>query len=367
MGQSPSSSSYNEISEGLPFYQGNADFGELYPIVRYYCSKPTKIAFPNDILLSVRAPIGALNIANEKCCIGRGLAALTPGENLEMKYLYYILKDNHAELNAKGTGSTFKAINKSTLCDFKIPLPPIEIQQKIAKILDAAGDLLKLRKQQLAELDQLIQSVFYEMFGDPVTNEKGWDSIELNKLAEIVSGITKGRKIKEQELFTVPYMRVANVKDGHIDLTEIKTIEATQTEIERYSLKDKDVLMTEGGDPDKLGRGAIWRADIKDCIHQNHIFRVRVEQEKIDSQYFSEYLKLPNAKQYFLRCAKQTTGIASINMRQLKLLPVLLPPIKMQIKFAAIVEKIEAEKALVQQSIDETQTLFDSLMSQYFE
>ena len=137
MGQSPDSSTYNEDGNGLPFFQGNADFGEIYPAVRMWCSEPTKIAREKDILISVRAPIGALNIAKCECCIGRGLAALTVNEDIcAQKYLWHALSGKVDELNSKGTGSTFKAINKKTLSETEIPLPPIDEQRKIAAILE---------------------------------------------------------------------------------------------------------------------------------------------------------------------------------------------------------------------------------------
>ena len=110
MGQSPDSSTYNKNGNGLPFFQGNADFGVQYPEIRMWCSEPTKVAQEGDILISVRAPIGAMNIANCECCIGRGLAALTVKKDVcERKYLWYALSNKVEELNAKGTGSTFKA------------------------------------------------------------------------------------------------------------------------------------------------------------------------------------------------------------------------------------------------------------------
>ena len=109
MGQSPSSDSYNQEGKGIPFFQGNADFGELYPITRVWCDEPTKIVDKGTLLISVRAPIGALNFATEKSCIGRGLAGLTVKAGYDLKYIYYVLKFKEQELNNKGTGSTFKA------------------------------------------------------------------------------------------------------------------------------------------------------------------------------------------------------------------------------------------------------------------
>lgn len=162
MGQSPESSTYNSSSEGLPFYQGNADFGTIHPKPRVWCSAPVKIAKAGDLLISVRAPIGALNFANERCCIGRGLAALSALPNIEYGFLYYALKSKVAELNAKGTGSTFKAINKRALSAISIVLPPLTIQWRIAANLDRLCDIVAKRKNQLSQLNQLVKSRFVE-------------------------------------------------------------------------------------------------------------------------------------------------------------------------------------------------------------
>ena len=163
MGQSPDSSTYNEDGNGLPFFQGNADFGEIYPAVRMWCSEPTKIAREKDILISVRAPIGALNIANCECCIGRGLAALAVNEDIcAQEYLWHALSGKVDELNSKGTGSTFKAINKKTLSETEIPLPPIDEQRKIAAVLDKVSDLIAKRQQQLDKLDEAVKARFVE-------------------------------------------------------------------------------------------------------------------------------------------------------------------------------------------------------------
>ena len=153
MGQSPDSSSYNDKKEAIPFYQGNADFGEKHPIPRVWCNAPTKIAQPKDILMSVRAPIGALNYAQEKCCIGRGLAAITPDKDkLSLEFLYWFLRGKNSELNSKGTGSTFKAISKKTLEEIRVPLIDLEKQQKMAQALEKTYSVIQMRTKQLKEI-----------------------------------------------------------------------------------------------------------------------------------------------------------------------------------------------------------------------
>lgn len=175
-------------------------------------------------------------------------------------------------------------------------------------------------------------------------NEIEYNKVKLEEIADIVSGITKGRKTKCGELREVPYMAVSNVKDGYIDWTTVKTILATEDEIIQYKLLPDDVLMTEGGDPDKLGRGAIISLPPKDCIHQNHIFRVRLDETQILPRYFAAYLQSSQAKTYFLRAAKQTTGIASINMSQLRGLPTIVPPIELQLKYSLFSEQVDKSK-----------------------
>ena len=130
--------------------------------------------------------------------------------------------------------------------------------------------------------------------------------------------LQKEEKSKEQELFEVPYMAVSNVKDGYIDWTTVKTVMASQAEIDKYQLKPFDVLMTEGGDPDKVGRGAIIHEPPKNCIHQNHIFRVRLNRGTLLPEYMEQYLQQQKAKRYFLGCAKQTRISSLCYVKSLK-------------------------------------------------
>ena len=236
----------------------------------------------------------------------------------------------------------------------------------MAATLSKIDTLIVLRKQQLAKLDELVKARFVEMFGDVLLNSMQWPEKTLESMADIVSGITKGRKTAEADLQEVPYMAVSNVKDGYIDWTTVKTILATRQEIEQYRLMPDDILMTEGGDPDKVGRGAIIKVPLKKSIHQNHIFRVRLDEQEVLPSFFAEYLRHQKAKRYFLGCAKQTTGIASINIRQLRALPTLVPPLSLQNQFAAFVERVDQQKQTVQQSLEKLELMKKVLMQEYF-
>ena len=266
---------------------------------------------------------------------------------------------------------TKKSVNQASftvtaLKELEIPLASIIVQRDISEKLKKVDWLVSLRKQQLAKLDELVKARFVEMFGDVLLNSMQWPEKTLENMANIVSGITKGRKTAEADLQEVPYMAVSNVKDGYIDWTTVKTILATRQEIEQYRLMPDDILMTEGGDPDKVGRGAIIKVPLKNSIHQNHIFRVRLDEQEILPSFFAEYLRHQKAKRYFLGCAKQTTGIASINMRQLRALPTLVPPLSLQKQFAAFVERVDQQKQTVQQSLEKLELIKKALMQEYF-
>ena len=190
MGQSPDSSSYNDNEDGIPFFQGNADFGERYPVTRVWCNAPTKIAQPEDILISVRAPIGALNFAKEECCIGRGLAALTPDRSkVSLEFIYWLLKGKNAELNSKGTGSTFKAISRKVLEEIMVPAIDFDKQHEYAEILEKIYSVIQKRKEELSALDNLIKARFVELFGLPVSNTKGWKTEQMGEVAPAINYI----------------------------------------------------------------------------------------------------------------------------------------------------------------------------------
>jgi type I restriction enzyme S subunit len=170
---------------------------------------------------------------------------------------------------------------------------------------------------------------------------KGWTLVKLGEIGEIVSGITLGRKVKNGTTRRVPYLRVANVKDGHLDLDSVYTIEATEKEIEKCKLQFGDLLLTEGGDPDKLGRGTFWANQIPECIHQNHIFRIRFDLDKYSSEFIALQIGSSLGKSYFLSHAKQTTGIATINQTVLAGCPLILPTLEEQKRIAAIARKCD--------------------------
>ena len=200
MGQSPDSSTYNKEGIGIPFFQGNADFGETFPNVRVWCSNPTKTAKPHDILISVRAPIGSMNYARETCCIGRGLAAITPNsDKVYPEYIYWLLRSKNAELNNLGTGSTFKAIGRKTLESIQVPCIRKEKQQYIADCFWNINQVIRHRKQQLDDMDNLIKARFVEMFGDPIMNTQNRPVVDFIDIVMMQRGFDLPVQDRHQE------------------------------------------------------------------------------------------------------------------------------------------------------------------------
>ena len=305
-----------------------------------------KIVPANSIMIGTRVGVGKVAINLVDMSTSQDIVSLIGIDETRWckEYLCKCLIGKSQYLNSQARGATIKGIKIDTLANLKIPEISIEKQYEVSRIIDKTRIIIEQRKQELMNLNELMKARFVEMFGDMYLNSKGWPEAKLESMADVVSGITKGRKTKAEDLTEVPYMAVSNVKDGYIDWTTVKTIEATQQEIEQYRLLADDVLMTEGGDPDKVGRGAIIKEPLENCIHQNHIFRVRLDESMILPEFFAEYLQHQRSKRYFLGCAKQTTGIASINMTQLRALPVLMPPLSKQEEFVLFKAQVNKSK-----------------------
>lgn len=191
----------------------------------------------------------------------------------------------------------------------------------------------------------------------------GWKRLSLHQLSLIQTGVAKGKKDIKNPI-ECPYLRVANVQDGHLDLTEIKTISIASNELSRYSLRHGDVLMTEGGDFDKLGRGFVWEEQIPGCLHQNHVFAVRPDIDKLDSFFLSYQAGSSYGKGYFASCSKQSTNLASINSSQLKEYPVLLPSLQEQKAIIRVIQKWDSSIDLTERLIAAEQECRTWLMQQ---
>ncbi|WP_180272750.1 restriction endonuclease subunit S [Konateibacter massiliensis] len=351
MGQSPDSGSYNQENDGIPFFQGNADFGDMYPVTRMWCSKPIKIANEGDLLLSVRAPIGALNFATEECCIGRGLAAISPvNEKINIKYIYYALKSMKQELDNKGTGSTFKAINKGSLSEVKIPNIDISEQNNCVEKLDRVGKVTKHRKKQLHELDDLIKSRFVEMFGDPVLNEMGW------ALPLIEDVVAKDKNALKAGPFGSALKKEFYVESGFKIYGQEQVISGDSTfgnyyidrdrykSLENCAVQAGDVLISLVGTYGKL---LILPEEFEAGIINPRLMKITFDKEKVNPFYFQHYFQSDSLKRAL---AENTHGgtMDILNLGIVRKLAMPLPPLKLQNEFADFVQATDKLKSEVE-------------------
>ena len=392
MGQSPPSSSYNTEKNGLPFFQGKAEFTELHPVVEKWCNKPNRIAEPNDILLSVRAPIGPVNIANTRCAIGRGLASLRYDC---YKYIFYFLRLNKDKLDNLGTGSTFRAISKNVLFQFPIPLPPLPEQHRIvAKIeelfseLDKAVENLQTARLQLKTYRQSVlkhafegkltagwreslkfkneslklaaepESVYQTKNGLP----EGWEWKTVGEKAKTCLGKMLDKNKNKGEF--QPYLRNINVRWGSFDLTDVLTMKFEPHENERFSVKKGDLIICEGGEP---GRAAIWKSD-KDFKIQKALHRVRFN-ANIDTSFFYHYLSFSALSK---KLDKYFTGTTIKHFTGASLNKFIFPvcPLAEQHQIVAEIEKRFSEADKLEESIEtalrQTEALRQSILKKAF-
>jgi type I restriction enzyme S subunit len=281
------------------------------------------------------------------------LAVVIPDRTkLDPEYLYFWSLTYDPRHQAQVT--SLPSLPLSLINKAEILLPSLSEQRRIVDILKRADGIRRLRNQAIQTARELIPALFVDMFG-----KQQYPVWRLGDVADVVSGVTKGRRFNGQKTVVVPYLRVANVQAGHLDLSEIKMIEVLPTDVGKLALQKGDVLLTEGGDYDKLGRGALWDCDIDNCIHQNHVFRVRTDRSKLDPVYFVNFLQTQSVRLYFLKSAKRTTNLASINMTQLRSLPVPVPLLSDQKEFVA--------RAIGVKSIERQHETADSRGDQFFQ
>ncbi len=371
---------FTKITSGFAFKSGEFSESRGIPIVRirdvkrgytetYYTGEydPAYIVENGDILIGMDGEFNAAKWRGGKAVLNQRVCRIEADESkLNQVYLYYFLPKPLKKIENQTPSVTVKHLSVKKIKDIEIPLPQISEQKRIATILDKADAIRHKRRQAIQLADEFFRSVFLDMFGDPVLNPKGWKEARLDQISEIVSGVTKGRKLIGQATVLIPYMRVANVQDGRILTDDVQEIEALESEIEKYRLKRGDILLTEGGDPDKLGRGAVWHGEIDPCIHQNHIFRVRTDKKMILPEYLSALIGSQRGKRYFLKAAKQTTGVASINKTQLSGFPALVPPIDTQHEYLSRLKKFDHMIYIQMNKYKESGNLFNSLVQRAF-
>ena len=271
------------------------------------------------------------------------------GSKVEPRHLFRVLTHpqniDKCTRSFSGTAGQ-QRVQPEVLKSLRILLPPLPEQRAIAGVLDAIDEAIERTEAVIAATERLRDSLLHELLTRGVpgwhrewkevagvgTVPACWEVVRLGEVAEVQTGRAVNRKSVKQWDVEIPYLSVANVKDGYLDLSAVKTMRVSTSEIDRYRLLQGDVLFTEGGDADKLGRGTVWQGEIEQCLHQNHVFAVRTRRTALQPEFLAAYAASGPGKRFFLNAAKQTTNLASVNATQLRKMPIPVPDIREQAK-----------------------------------
>lgn len=358
MGQSPSSDAYNNSGNGLPFYQGNADFGKRSPVPRVWCSAPKKTANEGDILISVRAPIGAINIASERCCIGRGLAAIEPKSGIVARdYLEHYLRFRRSELERRGTGSTFKAVGKKVFAEMVLPIVPLEEQAGIARRLNGVVALKESALSQIDGLDNLVKSRFVEMFGNRASGE----IVALRDCcSSIVGGKTPSMKHPEYYGGGIPFIKSGDVIGdrvfgGALSLSDV-------------ALEHASVKMIPAGSVLVVTRSARLRKEVHCAVCASDVaINQDIKAFTPLPEFTSDYLlwAIRSHEPDLLKTVR-SVSTSGMDLGTLFGIGIRKAPLSLQQQFAAFVQQADKLRVVAEKEKQKLQTLYDSLAQEYF-
>jgi len=328
-------------------------FLDLTDVAKRYYDQKREAAIcikKNDILIERSGggptqPVGRVALV-ESDLSGYGFSnfvqLLRPNEDeIHPEYLAWVLFELHRSgiiERLQHQTTQMRNLDYRDYIRIRLPVPPGSKQGKIVEIVKISNDALINVKTELQAARRLKTALMQQLFtkGIPGRHRKfietkwlkgpeNWKSKRLFEIADITSGFTMGRDLSRYETETVPYITVGNVKDGYLDLSQVGQVKVKTSELETLQLKSGDILVTEGGDRDKLGRGAVWRDEIEPCVYQNHIFRIRLMPDSYLPGLFHFFLQTHQVKSYFYSRAKQTSNLCTVNSREVKKLPLLIP------------------------------------------
>ena len=371
MGQSPPSSSYNDIGEGLPFYQGKADFGTTYPTPRIYCREPKKLAESGDILMSVRAPVGATNLCNSQSCIGRGIAAIR-ARDIDHGFLYFYLKEIEDYIDSLGSGAIFKAINKSQLAALPINKAgiPLSEQKKIAHILSTVQRAIEVQERIIQTTTELKKALMHKLFTEGLRNEpqkqteiglipESWEVVELGTLAKVGNGSTPKRVEEAYWLDgTIPWLNSTKIHDLFItEANQFVTPQAVK-ECHLPRVASNSLLIAITGQGKTLGNSAITR--IETSINQ-HLAYAQFHTAKIIPDFVLWFMQ---TRYDYLRSIAHGGGSTkgALTCGFLKTLPIPVPPRDEQVEITAIFQTLEDKQNVAVRKQAALQDLFRTLL-----
>ena len=299
--------------------------------------------FPaGTVILSSRAPIGKVAIAGCEMYCNQGFKNLICSDKINNKYLYWFLKGNTAFLNSLGRGATFKEISEGIVSDIEINVPDEESQKVAVSNLEKLSEIIKLRKNEMSELDNLIKARFVEMFGDPIKNPKDWEVVNIG---DVVTEVRYGTSKPAVEGGKYPYLRMNNLTaDGHLGLDDLKYIDIPDDEIEKCVVRKGDVLFNRTNSIELVGKTAVFDLS-EDMVIAGYIIRVRLN-ERLLPQVFSQYMNLEALKDIFRSMAKGAVNQANINAQELQSIKVYVPDMELQKQFVEMKKQVDKSKVV---------------------
>jgi len=329
---------------------------------------PAKVVSPETVLIAMYGSIGKLGLPVIPMATNQAIAFATP-RLVDRKYLFYYLMSQRERLTSAGRGGTQQNISQTVLKAWPICYPPLDEQRRIVAILEdhlahldnASRALESARFHAVTLADQFAAT---QLLGRPFPGQvpplltsplpilpADWTWSTLAEVADIAGGVTKDAKSQSDPTIPeVPYLRVANVQRGYLDLSQVSTIRVLPSRAARLVLRDGDVLLNEGGDRDKLARGWVWRDEIAACIHQNHVFRARPRRTVV-SPYWIAWVANTLGAPWAQAHGKQTTNLASISLSMLRRMPMPLPPLPEQDRRLEAIQEVSGMmKRLEEQS-----------------
>lgn len=330
---------------------------------------PSKYIINNgDILISWSASLGVYEWYRGKAYLNQHIfKVLFDKININKNFFKYAVSSKLKEMIKNAHGATMKHVVKGDFDNTPIPLPPLPIQEKIVSELDCINGILDNKRQQLKELDALAQSLFYQMFGDPINNEKGW---EVKKLGDCLSYIKNGANIKQAKGASgYPITRIETLSGGLFNRDRMGYADIFSTEkYTSYIMREGDILMSHINSKTYVGRAVIYKKrENEQIIHGMNLLLLRVILSLLSPMYLNFYFKTNYFRDKVAQNRKDAVNQSSISMSDLKRIPVMLPPLPLQQSFAAKIEAIEKQKALIKQSIADMETLLASRMQYWFD
>jgi type I restriction enzyme S subunit len=316
-----------------------------------------------DILISWSASLGVFVWNRGEAVLNQHIFKAIPNEEIiDRRFFVFVIRTVMEDMERKTHGSTMKHIVKSEFNKIKIPLPPLPTQHRIVSILEKAEETKRLRAQADELTDRLLQSVFLEMFGDPVRNPKEWKKVPFNKVCQTRLGKMLDKK-KQTGHHSKPYLRNANVQWGKIDLSSVFEMDFDKAECAEFLLRKGDILICEGGE---IGRTAIWNNELPECYFQKALHRARPFQNSATPEFIVNLMLILGKCNGFGNFTSQST-IAHLTGVKLNLFPIILPPLPLLQKFARVVEKVESMRQSQSQSKQQIEDLFSALMQKAFQ